>query len=518
MNHSLLDVFIKARQGKLKIKLSLSKLSHNKQQSKVSHNKSESDLWQGKRLSTYSGSSFRKRESMQDKQSIMAAQYYHDAYQIFELLDKSYNMPPDPAAMMELFQRKPYEATKTFAYGQTLLHKSFEFFSSHERVIDVLLGAYPEALKKEDDDGYLPIHRLLLGRWGDNIPEMVSKIVNAFPECLVTPTLTGGELPLHIASKRTDRADVIELLLCFPDACQYRDYNGKFPLDHALEASIPRPSIVRLLVNHHPVLLSFPDEKGFLKIHKILNKCSLLEKSCYDEVVETLVSGCEACLRVQDASGCTPLFLACTQNHSLSQIYSLVRTWPEQVTHHGSKTIFDSTTFNGEILYPSLVSRSTKMSNVQSWLHRDAEARYRADIHGRLPIHYAVLSESRGAYEIVRCLLFGMDDDNNDESSCQNQLSTRDKNGRLPIHLASALPSCRAEILNLLIEKHPESLLQADEDGRLPWHYGECSRQDLVFETTAELFPGIEVDLDLVPEEIQWDILSVKGHDTSSSN
>ena len=87
------------------------------------------------------------------------------------------------------------------------------------------------------------------------------------------------------------------------------------------------------------------------------------------------------------------------------------------------------------------------------------------------------------------------------------------KSTEVVVHMASASPSCSSEILKMVIDENLEGLMEADNDGRLPWHYGECSRQDLVFETTAEIFPDMEVDLDLVPEEIQWDILSVKGHE-----
>jgi ankyrin repeat protein len=442
--------------------------------------------------------------------------YYHDAYQIYEILDKSYQNPPDPDAMRDLFIRRPSEATREFVYGQTLLHKSFEFFSHKTDVIDVILEAYPQSLEKEDDHGYLPIHRLLSGQWGDNIKEMTSKIINAFPDCLVTSTST-GLTPLHIASKRSECADVVKLLLCFPDACQYRDHLGKFPLDHALEARDPNQTIVQLLVSQHPVLLSFPDESGSLKIHRTLKKCSLLQRSSYDEVIEILVSGCESSLRVQDVSGCTPLLIACTQNHSLAQIYSLVRKWPEQVTSNMSKSIFDSTAFNGELFYPSLISKSANLSNVKNWLLQDPGARFRQDLFGRLPIHYAVISNSEKAHQIVQCLLFGGEElKEAHEPLCAQQLSVKDNNERLPIHLAAASPSCRPNILTLLIDTYSKGLMAKDKDGRLPWHYGECSRQDLVFETTANLFPEMEIDLELVPEEIQWDVISVKGHDCSN--
>ncbi len=440
--------------------------------------------------------------------------YYHDAYQIYELLDKSHQIPPDPAAMRDLFIRNPSEAKREFVYGQTLLHKSLECFSHTTDVIDVLLQAYPQAVTKIDDQGFLPIHRLMLGKWGENITEMTSKIINAFPDCLVTPTSMGGELPLHLASKRSECADVVQVLLCFSDACQYRDHRGKFPLDHALEVMRPNPTIVQLLVSQYPVILSFPDESGALKIHRILKKCSLLEKSSYDEVIEILVSGCESCLRVQDGSGYTPLLLACTQNHSLSQIYSLVRKWPEQVTPNRSCNIFDPTIFNCELLYPSLISKSTKLSNIKKWLRQDPGARFRRDLHGRLPVHYAVISDSQKAHEVVKCLLYeGEESTERKKSIASEQLSAKDLDGRLPIHMASASLSCGTETISMIINEYSEGLMVEDNDGRLPWHYGECSRQDLVFETTATLFPDMEVDLDLVPEEIQWDILSVKGHE-----
>mmetsp|Transcript_3204 Transcript_3204/g.8657 ORF Transcript_3204/g.8657 Transcript_3204/m.8657 type:complete len:445 (+) Transcript_3204:148-1482(+) len=443
----------------------------------------------------------------------MMGTFYHDAYQIYELLDESHSNCPDPVAMRDLFLRKPLESKREFVYGRTLLHKALEFFSHRADVIDVILKAYPESAGKEDELGYLPMHHLLSGRWGDNISEMTLKILNAFPECLVTPTSMGGELPLHIASKRTECADVIKILLCFPDACHYRDYVAKFPLDHALEARNPSKEVVQLLVDQCPVLLSFTDQSGSLILHRTLEKCSLIYKSSYDEVIEILLSGCESSLRLQDGSGRTPLLMACTQNHSLSQIYSLVRKWPEQVTPNGSRSIFDSTKFNGEILYPSLMSKSTKLSSIQKWLVQDPCVRLRRDLSGRLPIHYAVLSDSEKAYETVQFLLHGEEPKEGSKSSSLQQLSTKDKDGRLPIHMASASSSCQPEILQLLIEKYRNGLMARDKDGRMPWHYGECSRQDLIFETTADIFPQMEVDLNLVPEEIQWDILSVKGHD-----
>jgi hypothetical protein len=45
----------------------------------------------------------------------------------------------------------------------------------------------------------------------------------------------------------------------------------------------------------------------------------------------------------------------------------------------------------------------------------------------------------------------------------------------------------------------------------LPWHYGEFSRQDIVFEETIRRFPDVEIDLSLVPDKIGFDFFPSEG-------
>jgi len=157
--------------------------------------------------------------------------YYHDAYQIYELFDKKstkygYDLGLDSMAMKELFIRIPSESKREFLYGQTLLHKCFESLSwtgttkttaytTQRDVVNILLDAYPEALTKEDDNGYLPIHCLLLPpptcttsslTRSNNyyyIKELLPQICLAFPDSISAKTKIGGQLPLHIVCQRT---------------------------------------------------------------------------------------------------------------------------------------------------------------------------------------------------------------------------------------------------------------------------------------------------------------------------
>ena len=82
-----------------------------------------------------------------------------------------------------------------------------------------------------------------------------------------------------------------------------------------------------------------------------------------------------------------------------------------------------------------------------------------------------------------------------------------DRHGRLPLHYAAAAGN-RA-ILDILVDKYPDGLLQEDEDGRLPWHYAECARMDGVYDLTLDLADGEIGELDLVPDEVRWDVLQI---------
>jgi hypothetical protein len=182
-------------------------------------------------------------------------------------------------------------------------------------------------------------------------------------------------------------------------------------------------------------------------------------------------------------------------------VFLLLRQWPEQITSNLAPNIFDNERFNGELIHSSLVSASVTMHNVRLWLQRYPDILTSPDSHGRLPLHYAVASASHEAFEIVKYLL-----KSSNRRFLSQQLATCDNDGLLPIHMAAAARSVHSQdILLLLIDQCPEGLLQEDNNGRLPWHYGECSRQDIVFEETSRRFPDVEIDLSLVPDEIRFD-------------
>jgi ankyrin repeat protein len=321
--------------------------------------------------------------------------------------------------------------------------------------------------------------------------------IHRYPETILSAPPSGA-LPLHLACKRASESIVKFLVDCFPDAVQYRDRDGNFPLDHALDAAAPNDQVVELLVKQYPVLLSFLDDDGRLPLHRTLRR----HRNRYDKIVDILVDYCPGALHFQDAQGQTPLLQACSDNNSLSQVYSLVRKWPEQVMTQAS-CILEEDTFNGEMLPSALASKSACLERVQYWVRLHPEVVLSPDSQGRLPVHYAVISPSEDALDIVQFLM-----DNSD--SC---VSVADHHGRLPLHYAAVCTSRHSNVTELLMEAYPEGLLHTDKDGRLPCHYADRARQYSVLDRMCELYPDVDVDLDLVPGEVRWDVIQIAGED-----
>ena len=479
---------------------------------------------------------------------------YHDAYEIYELLDSwNHRGPPIAENARRLFLSKPDEARRRFLYGQTLLHKCIESYGDKIDLIEVLIEGHPDALMVIDDNGYLPLHIALKcskGRTWNLTLELVKLLINHSPESIITAIeSSSGALPLHLACQLTNNparintndsisssiADIVQYIIdCYPDAIQYRDNNGSFPLNYAMEMAEndeQNDEVVEKLVKAYPVILSFADDDGRLPLHRILKRNS----ERYSKIIDILVDHYPGTLRLQDSTtkGQTPLLQACINNNPTSQIYSLIRKWPEQVIPSQSATsIFQSDRFNGEMLPSTLISKSMTIQKVTKWIHIHPHVISERDLQGRLPIHYAVLSKSKSAIDIVKYLLDKSTDTSDTapggSSSIQSMLSAIDNHGRLPLHYAAvrcttsssddydtqSLNGTNAitnDIIDFLIELYPEGLLQTDHDGRLPWHYGDCARNDILYSKMNELYPNVDYDLELVPEEIRWDVTQISA-------
>jgi ankyrin repeat protein len=425
----------------------------------------------------------------------------YDIYEVSSLLDKfNYNGPPTVVGLRELFFRDPAAARHEGLRGKTLLHLCLEFYASRIDILECFLDSHPASITTVDDEGHCPLH-VAISKNDHNNYNAVKLLVLRGPEVLYHED-SEGKLPLHYACKSnfSRKLQILDLLIRpFPEALRHPDNFGKFPLNYALEQEskgISYPDAIAFLVDQCPSVLheAIPDINGCLPLHSTVASISASPMT-----VQILADRCPRAVRIQDSSGRTPLFLACTGNCSLSVIYSLVRQWPEQVTTQCDLIFMDS--FNGEMLPVGAASESITLERIQIWTKLHPEELTDAGASSRYPLHYAVVSTSKDAFEIVQHLI-----------DCSSEgLSKKDDYGRLPLHYAAVSRSENAvHMISLLVDRYPQGLGVPDNDGRLPWHYAELAgseQGELLYERSIEAAP--DLDFYLVPEEVRWDIAQI---------
>lgn len=426
---------------------------------------------------------------------------YHDSYQVYGLLDKwNARGPPDPFQVQMLFGRRPAMARQVFLSGQTLLHKCMEQYGDFLELAVTLANAHPASVSMADDNGFLPLHRALLPETGKTSLEMVQWMIRQSPEIIFEQTASGA-LPLHLACATQDETagPIVKYLAnLFPEATRHRDNQGKFPLDYALQNSRPSAEVIEFLTALYPDPLGHMDDSGSTRLHRILKR----QDSRCDKIVDVMVKANPMTLHLQDwNTGQTPLLQACEDDNCLSQLYSMVKAWPELVTLSSVSNLLTVDSFNGEMQPSALASKAATIDRLKEWIAVHPSCITIVDQQGRLPLHYAAMSPSSEASAMVVYLT------NLDASATGVRMA--DCHGRLPIHYAAA-GATDIQTIEVLIDAFREGLMHADKEGRLPWHYAECARQDMVYDRTLEYFPHIDSgSLHLIPEEIRWDMIEV---------
>ena len=153
-------------------------------------------------------------------------------------------------------------------------------------VLHALLEVYPDAARTFDDDGFLPIHRLVdrgttpnVMQKSTNNPnssttinpvcESLRWLLDIYPQALRCPN-SDGCLPLHRAIDQDDpHIDMIKQIISgHPGAVLQGDDEGYFPLHLALDRSVPNSEVCFIIFDAMASrggsgpALSLPDKDG----------------------------------------------------------------------------------------------------------------------------------------------------------------------------------------------------------------------------------------------------------------
>jgi ankyrin repeat protein len=296
----------------------------------------------------------------------------------------------------------------------------------------------------EDEDEVEPetdqdVVRLLLEQWPESVHERAE-----------------SSLPLHLALlSASPSAEVVRIVRdAHPEALQEKDHDGSTVVHRAVRNGSMPHEVLRLLVEARPELLLEADDAGDLPIHVALRE----GLPTVESTVELLADRCPPSMRVANAHGHRPMHVAIlTDNVGAVQMFAKL-----------SPDGFRETDAQGNTpahLAAACDYASAELATlvVEAW----PESLLATNGNGDTPIHVAI-DRAFPSSEALEVFL----------EKCPESLRVANAHGIHPLGVAIArnhLP-----IVNLLVEKVPDSAQQVDPRGNCPLFLAaESAKMDL---------------------------------------
>jgi ankyrin repeat protein len=185
--------------------------------------------------------------------------------------------------------------------GRLPLHAACTNVRVNVELLDLLITAYPPALKTFDKSGTLPLHLAIQRKLPEDLilfliekeegavrtkeastlmyplhmaaktgasPKLLERLIQIYPKA-IDAVDKGGNTVFHVAcTYRQLNLEFAEQLL---DTCSYEtirmtNQNGMLPLHLAVQHRAKMP-VLQLLIDHYPEALTFKDKKGNVPLH-----------------------------------------------------------------------------------------------------------------------------------------------------------------------------------------------------------------------------------------------------------
>ena len=306
-------------------------------------------------------------------------------------------------------------------------------------VVKVFIDSFPDSLRVEDNNGYLPLHHFCINK---NLDEEVALkilklLVKSCPDS-VRHTTRRGNLPIFLAVGHLKSPKFCRILIDAYPGSERMAHNGDGAIPFHMACLYNNVAAAKFFHKVYPDSINVASTNGFYPIHWAI-VAMRSGNSAAIEMVQFLLD-CDPNVALQEnRSGKVPFAMVC--NYDYENLQTL--------THNGSESISSRALKVLRILYdayPEAIEINDVTSNIGSFCQE---------------IQTFVNEQLTYAQEAKDPLL----------------MSTLDENGRLPLHKVLQSNDPTLGSIKLLVKGNPHALQSPDNDGALPLHLA-CQRDE----------------------------------------
>eukprot|EP00984_Skeletonema_dohrnii_P011727 scaffold4702_cov111-Skeletonema_dohrnii-CCMP3373.AAC.4 len=322
-------------------------------------------------------------------------------------------------------------------------------------IVQLLIDAAPDSVRKENEDGWMPLHCLCRNNDVDKTIaiEMLKLLIEKCPEA-IRHAENDGFLPIHIAACFSDPHFCRVLIEAHPGSERIRDVEGALPLHCACLTNTV--ATVDHFYKLYPDAINHAATNGEYPVHFALNGLTGDKPVAAVKVVEYLLD-CDPNVKRQKLNGFSLLHIACDLEYNDSNIEAGIQV---------IKVIYDA--------HPEAIEDRRIAFNIHGY-HQQVQAFVNAQLgharqaedhllmttpdgNGQLPLHTALQSNVR--LGSIKLLVKGN----------LSAVRTFDNSGMIPLHNA-CMHHDSACIVQYLLDLDIRTLRVADFDNNTALHY-----------------------------------------------
>ena len=372
-----------------------------------------------------------------------------------------------PSDILEYVVQTSPDVWEVIPYN-SVLTTLLEAFANGTK-LSVLKSLCDPAFKEREEWLSLdPLHESIMR--GNAQDDVIFYLIESFPDATERGNWE-GRLPLHLACLHGSSFDVVRALAeQYPAALQLPDVDG----DRALHMSVTRDrggdrnnktphynmDIVRYLIEKNPDALTEGNDEQQLPLHVACESGAGLD------CIELLCTSSRQSVESLCGSGLYPLHCACTERNNPNVILYLADLFQDAVRHKDE---------DGDLPLHILLRRDwnsavdEQLRVVEKLLSIHPEGIDTTNDEDDLPLHIAC--EASQSLTLIRRLVHMWSALRASECTERyGSVAFYGDNGTLPLHRACMKRKKRLDIIDYIMNAHPEAVDQPDDESNFPLH------------------------------------------------
>jgi ankyrin repeat protein len=352
-------------------------------------------------------------------------------------------------------------------------------------MVQLLIDAFPESLRQENDKGRIPLHKLCLNNNLDDDDVglgILKLLLERCPESL-RHTSNRGSLPIHAAAMNQSLEFCRLLIEAYPGSERITNEYGVLPFHFA--CALNTVATAKYLYQLYSESIHVADNDGRYPIHFAIKglKRRKGNPETAIEMVQFLLD-CDPDVVLQKHQGAFPLYWVCVWAIDANTVRLNAYLKVLQILYDAHPEAIDEVASDVRVVVCSCKKVETFIitQSIYARQAKDPHLMTTPDENGQLPLHKALRDDVKITLGSIKLLVKGN----------PSAITCADNSGTIPLHVACQHIDS-ASIVEYLLDLDPKALRALDFDDNAALHYACRGANHTIISLLLEKYCAVSI-------------------------